>query len=330
MISHSDVYSFSDSNAHHFDIFINSIGYEERASALVKSDRIGAECFVSLSFEENEVLSFAENKKIMEGVSAIIVTDASEFFRNQFRSLVAERYASAGRTISVGIDVSSMNRTMAALTLSTMFACNDYISEFEILYVPAQFVEPNLTFTPIDQVGAVTPELSGFDSEPALPVALVLGLGYEYGTAVGLINQLEPNFTLCLRATGGDDRYDDAVRSANLQFDFNPYNVEISEYELFDLKAAYDHIENIVYSLVTSYRVVMVPMGPKILAALLVLIALKYFGKVAVWRVARPGQASQVTPDESYVGARVKTGDAIGERDILSLKQMIEMGQLSA
>lgn len=329
MISHSNLYTFAESKTHHYDVFINSIGYEERAAALVKANRIVAGRFISLSFEDNEVLSFAENRKVMEAVSALLVTDVSEFFRTKFRSFVFEIYQTAGRPISIGIDVSSMNRTMAALALSAMFACKDFIDEFEVLYVPAKFSEPTLTFTPIDQVGAVIPELSGFDSEPALPVALILGLGYEYGTAVGLINQLEPNFTLCLRATGGDEKYDDAVRAANLQFDFNPYNVEISEYELFDLKAAYDHIENIVYSLVPSYRVVMVPMGPKILAALLVLIALKYFGKVAVWRVARPGQAAQVTPDKSYVGAHVKTNGAIGQEHTYSLRKMIEMGQLA-
>jgi hypothetical protein len=329
MISRSNMYTFEDSGTHRFDVFINSIGYEKRAAALVKADRVIAGRFISLSFEENEVLSFAENKKVMERVSALIVTDASEFFRTNFRSFIFDIYQAAGRSVSVGIDVSSMNRTMAALALSAMFACKEFIDEFEILYVPAKFSEPTLTFTPIDQVGAVTPELSGFDSEPALPVALILGLGYEYGTAVGLINQLEPHFTLCLRATGGDEKYDDAVRAANLQFDFNPYNVEISEYELFDLKAAYDHIENIVYSLVTSYRVVMVPMGPKILAALLVLISLKYFGKVAVWRVARPGQAAEVTPDKSYVGAHVKTTGAIGEEHAYLLRKMIEMGQLA-
>jgi len=330
MISLSEVCTFSDGTVHRFDIFINSLGYEERASALVRRGKVTASHYISLSFEENEVLSFAENREIMEGVSALIVTDASEFFRMRFRSFLSEKFVSLGRSLSVGVDVSSMNRTMAALSLSAMFCWDEFVGDFRVLYVPAEFTEPNLTFAPIDQVGAVTPELSGFDSEPALPVALILGLGYEYGTAVGLINQLEPNFTLCLRATGGDERYDGAVRAANLDFDFNPYNVEITEYELFDVRAAYNHIENIVHSLVTSYRVVMVPMGPKILAALLVLIALKYFGKVAVWRVARPGQAAQVVPDASYVIGRIELHGALAEEDIASLREMMELGRLNA
>ena len=105
-----------------------------------------------------------------------------------------------------------------------------------------------MTFPQIEQIGAVIPELSGFDLQPGLPIALVLGLGYEYGTAIGLINQLEPQFTLCLRAAGHDRRFEDAVRTANLDFDFGAYNVQISEYDVLDVFSAYRHIENIIFS----------------------------------------------------------------------------------
>ncbi|WP_029077839.1 hypothetical protein [Bradyrhizobium sp. th.b2] len=324
MISQSHVHSLRGSETHSFDLFINSLGYEERASCLLRAQKIEAASFISLSFGENAVLYFDANKKIMEGLSAHIVSDVSAFFRHEFQEHLDLLIRKFGRKLVVGIDVSSMNRTMAALSLSSMFACNNDIDSFEIFYVPAKFKEPNLLFSPIEQVGAVIPELSGFDSEPALPVALVLGLGYEYGTAVGLINQLEPNFTICFRAIGSDDNYDRAVRNANLDFDFNPYNVEVTEYELLDLKAAYDHIENIVHSLVGSYRVVMVPMGPKILSALLVLIALKYFGKVAVWRVARPSEPASVEPDDLYVTARVETANNLALKDLRLLTTMLQ------
>lgn len=330
MISSSKVHRFSEPEVHSFDIFINSLGYEERACCLIRAKRIEAALFVSLSFSEDRILSFDENRASMEGLSALIVPDASIFFRRQFKELVSGLEKKVGRPLNVGIDVSSMNRTMAALCLSAMFALSEKIASFSILYVPAKFRKPNLLFAPIDQVGAVIPELSGFDSEPALPVALVLGLGYEYGTAIGLINQLEPNFTICFKAIGNDEQYEGAVRDANLDFDFNPYNVEVSEYELLDLSAAYAHIENIVYSLFRSYRVVMVPMGPKILAALLTLIALKYFGRVALWRVARPSAPAVVEPDELYVTARVNTADYPSSADARRLADMMMSADITA
>ena len=265
-----------------------------------------AKQFVSLLFADHRVLKFADNLRVMESRQTILVDDSNDFFRRGFEQFSNALVNRLGKKLRVGIDVSSMNRTMAATTLSTVFAYRSIIDSLELFYVPAKFKRPKLLFSPIQQIGAVTPELSGFDSEPALPVALILGLGYEYGSAVGIINQLEPQITLCFRAIGHDVRFEEAVRRANLEFDFGAYNVSVSEYELLDLKSAYQHIENIVHSLIGGFRVVMVPMGPKILSALLVLIALRYFGRISVWRVARPlEQPVSVLPDNLYVSAVV-------------------------
>ncbi|TDU25572.1 hypothetical protein DFR24_4010 [Panacagrimonas perspica] len=219
-----------------------------------------------------------------------------------------------GRKIRVGIDISSMNRTMAASLLLSVLSKASCCEAITLFYVPARFASPSLTVSPIEQVGPVLPELSGFKCEPGRPVAVVMGLGYEYGTAVGLINQLEPQLTICLKASGGDPMYDAAVSDANLGFDFGPYNVEVSDYDLRDIGAAFRHIETLVHGLVPTYRVVLVPMGPKILSAILVLIALKYFGRAALWRVARSSPPADVQADSFYVSADVDLDDVAIEK----------------
>jgi hypothetical protein len=324
MILDSSLHKLSRPSQYQLDLLINATGYEERSSSLVKLGCVEARHFVSLLFEENKVLDFKHNLATMQGVSAKFVADPLDFFRNKFRLFANGLVEASGKKLRIGVDVSSMNRTMAATTLSSIFAYHNLVESLELFYVPAKFRPPKLTFSRIEQIGAVTPELSGFDSEQALPVALVLGLGYEYGTAVGLINQLEPQLTICLRAIGHDPRFEAAVRRANLQFDFSTYNVEISEYDLLDVRSAYRHIENIIYTLVGNFRVVMVPMGPKIFAALLVLIALKYFGKIAVWRVARPSEPSKVSPDGEYIAASVDITRPSEGLSFDRLKNMIE------
>lgn len=328
MILNSAVHRFSDLHTHEFDLFINSIGFEERAGALVRRRRISSSTYLSLQFEDHQVLSFNDNLAAMNQVGARIAEKPLEFCRTEFSKFAAELSLRLGRKLRVGLDVSSMNRTMAATTLSALFAYREVLGSLELFYVPARFVEPTLTFSPIDQIGAVTPELSGFDSEPGLPIALVMGLGYEYGTALGLINQLEPQLTICLRAIGHDIQFEDAVRNANLQFDFSNYNVTVSEYELMDIGSAYRHIENIIYTLVGNFRVVLVPMGPKIFAALLTLVALKYFGRLAVWRVARPTDPKQVESDDMYISAEVDVGATFSEIHIQNLRNMIEARNL--
>jgi hypothetical protein len=306
MIIRSSKHTLTGSPRHQFDLFFNATGFEQRASSLVRFECVSATQFVSLLFVEHRVLGFAENLRVMGTVSTMLVDDYNKCFRGEFVELVKDMTSRLGKRIRVGIDVSSMNRTMAATTISSIFAHRTSVESLELFYVTSKFDKPTLSFTPIQQIGPVTPELSGFDSEPALPVALVLGLGFEYGPAVGIINQLEPQITLCFRAIGHDPRFEDEVRRANLDFDFGTYNVAVSEYELLDLQSAYLHIENIVHSLTQEFRVVMVPMGPKILSALMVLIALKYFGRVSVWRVARPiDRPTSVFPDAVYVAATV-------------------------
>jgi hypothetical protein len=322
MILDSSVHRLSGPPRHEFDFFINATGFEERSASLVRAKCITANKYLSLLFDQHRVLAFDRNFQTMTGVSASFVPDPIGFFREEFKALAREYTNQTGKKITIGLDVSSMNRTMAATTLSAIFANQELVESLHLFYVPGKFHPPKLAFPQIEQVGAVTPELSGFDSEPALPLALVLGLGFEYGTAVGLINQLEPQLTLCLTAIGHDVRFEREVRRANLDFDFGAYNVEVSEYELLNGQSAYRHIENIVYTLVGNFRVVMVPMGPKVLASLLVLIALKYFGKIAVWRVAGPMEPTVILPANKYIDLTV---DINIQSDGLSFDRLQDM-----
>ena len=305
MILRSEKYLIAGSERHDFDLFINATGYEERAGTLVRTGRVTADEYLSLLFDQHRVLAYEQNRKIMSDVGASFVSDPIDFFYNEFCKYATGLVHKKNRKIRIGVDVSSMNRTMSATVLSSIIAYSNIIDAAELFYVPAKFRRPRLQFMPIQQIGAVLPELSGFDSEPALPLGAILGLGYEYGTAVGLINQLEPQLTICFRAIGHDQRFEREVRRANLDFDFSACNVKVSEYDLLDVKSAFRHIDNITYALVNNYRIVMVPMGQKILAALFVLLAIRYFGRIALWRVARQDSPIEIQADEMYVVAGI-------------------------
>lgn len=130
---------------------------------------------------------------------------------------------------------------------------------------------------------------------------MVAGLGYEYGLAVGLINRLEPRLTVCFRAVGHDPRYEEACRIANLDFDFGGNPTEVGSYPIRNPAVAFDYLENVVYGMSKSFRVVIVPLGPKLFAALATLIAIKNFSIVSVWRVAAQLEVSDVTPCAEFL-----------------------------
>ncbi|RWP82302.1 hypothetical protein [Mesorhizobium sp.] len=266
------------------DLLIIACGCEERSSSLVRSGSIRSERTIALRFAAPQNDTFKRNVLLLDAAGVAFVDDYDAFFRLRFESLVRELILTVGRPLQIGIDVSSMNRTMIASTLVSLFSLDALIDRVSVFYLPSQFVEPAIEFPLVDQVGAVVPELSGFDADPRLPFALAMGLGYEYGVGAGLINQVEPRFTLCMRSVGHDSRFEDAVRRANLNFEFGP-NVEVGSYNLMDPVGSYHRLENICHGLTKNYRLVIVPLGPKLFAALSILCAIRYYGLIALWRV---------------------------------------------
>ena len=303
------------------DMLFCASGCEERSTALVRSGCTESPFLFCLTFSEddNEVSRF--NIQEMKKKGATFVDDFEVFFRFEFPSIVTKAFHAIKRPLHVGVDVSSMNRTMIASVLSAIIASPDLVERCTIYYLPSIYSEPKLEFPRTERVGAVIPELSGFDSDPRLPFALAMGLGYEYGVGIGLINQIEPRFTLCLRAVGHDARFEESVRKANLNFDFG-VNCEVGEYNLIDPVGAFRLLESICFGLTKTFRLVLVPMGPKFLAAVSVLCSLKYFGTISVWRVVARGTPYNSVPSGEVVLLSVDTRELLGQQKTAQLAGM--------
>jgi hypothetical protein len=282
------------------DLFIHALGFEKRSRAAfsIINDTSDA---ISLAFPNENRLSYAENARFAKNRGSTIVSDYTAFFRNHFSEHLQSVCSRLKRPPRIAVDISSMNRTMIAEVLLSLLRLRESIESIELMYVPGDFRTPRSEFPEIEQIGAVIPELTGFSADPELPIGVIMGLGYEYGLAVGLINRLEPRLTVCFRATGYDPKYDDACRHANLDFDFGYNETELGSYPLLDASNAYRHLENVVFGMTKGYRVVIVPLGPKIFAALSVLIAIQNLGTVAIWRVAAKLEPADVEPSDDLL-----------------------------
>jgi hypothetical protein len=287
------------------DLFVCSLGYENRATALLDREILSAGQAIAFSFYGEQKFSFLENERFLKSVGAQIVSNDEKSIRKSIRTAIANLYSQKCAKIALAIDVSSMNRTMIASSLDEILCHVELLSELRIFYVPASFEEPTLQFPKIAQVGPVIPLLSGFDADPSLPLALVVGLGFEFGIAIGVTHQLEPQTTICFRAVGHDARYEAAVKRANSDFDFSPFPVNITDYSLLEPVLAARHIDDIVAGILPTSRLILVPMGPKILAAYFILSAIKNWGQVAVWRVTHGSGNKDASPAEEFIEATV-------------------------
>jgi hypothetical protein len=123
-------------------------------------------------------------------------------------------------------------------------------------------------------------------------------MGFEAGVSMGIISLLEPSVSICLWGKGVDHNFDAAVKRANFEFEFPGFNTRVLSYDIRDPRGAYELLENVVYGMVRDYRIIVVPMGPKLFTALTGLVGMQYFGEVAVWRV----QHSHVKPADALPG----------------------------
>jgi hypothetical protein len=121
-------------------------------------------------------------------------------------------------------------------------------------------------------------------------VSLLLGLGFEYGVSLGLLEQLEPDNAIILVPKGTDIRYDLAVKKANFEFDFGLENVRLVPFQVNQPLALFESLFSICAEASIAHRVIVAPNGPKILAALAVVVGLFRAPNVTVLRASLASQ----------------------------------------
>lgn len=306
------------------DLLINAVGYEERARFSVSSGIARARSYISIAFEDQGLFSYSKNLSQMKHVnSAIVEQTAIQSWDNLIVQQLGDQARTSSRSVTVAIDISSMNRSMIASVFRSVIRCRKYVEAAYLLYSPAQFRAPSYDFPQIGQIGPVAPELSGYISEPSFPIGLLIGLGYDFGIAAGIMNRLEPKLSIAFRATGSDHRYEEAVKKANFNFKFGLSRCDVTDYSLLRPDLAALHVENILSAMTRQYRCILVPMGPKILSAVFILAGYRFFGQVAVWRVSEIGSLPHdAVPDGQLVKCEIDLERTFGDQLLPDLSEL--------
>lgn len=303
------------------DLLINCIGYETRALHATARGIVEAKSVASISFPLSHSFSYRNNLERMRERGAKVLFD----YEGEIRTGVLDELLlrSQSKTGRVAIDISSMNRTMIATCVLWAALRPKVVKELVLLYSPREFSAPPMELPQIEAVGPVLPELAGVYHRVGQPVALMISVGYEHGIAVGLINKLEPQVTLCLYGIGADKRFEEAVSQANSGFQFGVGNVRLVKYSLSDINEAYATLENITHGSAGKFRLILVPLGPKIIAAIATMLTLKFFGDVALWRVVEGRrEAIDALPDGRVVVTEVDAGRIMSDRARAVLKEV--------
>jgi hypothetical protein len=273
-----------------YDVGFYAIGYERRsrfvANYLSKHTTalFGFEYpTTELAFKENKI--WAEQHKVGEAKLTDYRADKHHRFSEFVRNSVAKN-TSASEHKSIFVDVSSMDRSLIARLLNSIFLTVRPPFTLRICYAPATFREPQYAFVPVRECAPSIPELSGELGVHQSSLTLLLGLGFEFGVSLGLLQQLEADYAIIFVPEGADLRYDRAVRKANFDLDFGLQNARVFPFNVKHPIATFESLFSLSDVASVTHRVVIAPNGPKIFAALATVIGLFRAPHVTILRAS--------------------------------------------
>ncbi len=276
-----------------------SVGYEKRSRQIPEALGITG---AAIPFATRRKLEFEPNLKFFKSsgwdLLSVEESDCYTAVSDWLRSLLS----GLDEPVRVAIDVSSMSRDRIADVVEGVFDL-PLSAELDVdfLYTPAKFQPPpeEGEQPPVFSVAPVSGYFAGWWSALDKPLYVVVGLGYELERAASALDVLEPETTQIYVPIGTDERYFEAVQTANQGLIDVP-NLEPNEihYEVADPFACFRRLEASIARLEDENRIALVPLGPKIFALIMTLTAALHPVTTQVIRVSA-GDRQKAVPQES-------------------------------
>jgi hypothetical protein len=288
-----------------YDLLIYCIGHEKRSRFVATEAGLDIRGFLAFAYPEHHYHSYAENAALAKRAGHEI-RPANGPVRAIVCSCIKRIADQRAGAIRIAIDISSFDRTLMADVYLACLSISVWTS-IDILYAPAQFRDPSLTFLPVAGEMAVISELSGRIRGPHVKTTMIVGLGYEYGVALGVIEKFEPDRLFAFRPIGSDTRFEKSVKIANFDFAFQPAPT-IVDYNIASPYQIFYNLYDITRGLTDYTEVIIAPGGPKIFSMIAIIVGLMLRPNVCVWRVSLSdaGVSGDVLANGEIVGITIE------------------------
>jgi hypothetical protein len=275
-----DITPVADPDKLEVSIYIGCLGYEHRSIEALRSLDSAKASKTKLLFDYCSEADhcYIANKREIGKSGCTIINDLGDFLAQ------IQMHISKEISPNIQLDVTSFDRKKLALILEVLFESSPYIGSVILSYFPRQFVEPSGELEEVLEFGPVTPRFVGEASYERDSLSLIVGAGYEFGRVIGAIDALEPELTYCMFPVGTDTRFERAVARNNLGFRFLDDPNLLIPYSVLNPHSTYFAIRRLIQVELNERNVLVLPLGPKIFAALSIIIALIYSPAVMVWR----------------------------------------------
>ena len=279
-------------------------GFEQRSSYLVTQHSFRPEAVRCHGFLDRFEWSFYANRLKYESlaIEPSLVSDWD--FEVHFRTELTELVSAGGG--SVAVDISSLSRRRLASVISSWFeiAKGANIS-LDLFYVVARAAPANPE-VPLVFHGIVHPSLAGWSSHPERPVLGIVSAGYEQEKVMASLERLEVNESIVYRTSVRNIDYFNMVTEANHALWSRPGVERVIHYDISRPADLFINLETQMFYFSKNYRIVIFPYGPKIFAAVSMLVALEYRSDISVWNCS--GGPIERTSD------RIASGEVVAFR----------------
>ena len=268
------------------DLFIFAVGYESRSIFIASKIGLEVPNRVGLGFRSRQTESFVSNRRWVEDSGAtfldLTLTEFNHWTEGPLTDLV-----SGARIIAVDVSSFSRDRLATLLMKCWRFLEDKEIEELRILYAPGKFDVQHLpeAYTQVASAELLFNfEGDWVDTERSLTA--IIGLGYEPGRALGAFELLEPENTVLFLPDSIDSRYDHFVRTYNAPLTASGSKMVELSYDVMDSPDLLDRMLRIIDGAAVHGRSVLVPLGPKIFAAISCIASLLSSPQVPIWRIS--------------------------------------------
>lgn len=267
-----------------FDLAIYGLGYESRSISSFEKYKSRTQRNIAIGYERNqECLQYQKNKQTFTEESVEIYEGKCNVVIDKVHEVISKLEQ---KRINCLIDITVMSRHRLASIIIILLDCLHPKSRITISYNSSELIVPPSDIQPMHHIGPISDSLSGELGSLSKPTSLIFGLGYEKDKALGVYNYFDASYTFLFIPKNSEHNFEKYVIENNKQLIEDTHKSNIFYYDISKPYVTYVDLKSFILSISESSRAVMIPLGPKILAVISVLIGYELESSLAVWRVS--------------------------------------------
>jgi hypothetical protein len=269
-----------------YDLLIAPLGFESRSTHVSRAAANRAMSKVAFGFTDQQVHAYAENKIWFSDHGFDVKELSDEEIEAECVNVILKATQKQNDRLQVLVDISSFSRlriaSMVAAFSKTSLHQNLIV---DFLYSPASFLEAGNRPSYNVHVGPVLTDFAGWWIEPDLPLAVIAGLGYEKGKALGAVEHVQAATTWLFEPVSELSAYYPRMLETNKELIESTRPDQIFQYEVSKPLDLFIQLESLATGLLHNHNVLIFPFGPKLFSVCALLLSLVH-REVSVWRVS--------------------------------------------